>query len=159
MGHYSASDFPFKGSIGQLIGISAATKDRILEKHLAALDITAAQFKVLFFIGHDRANTPAELCRELSIDSGSMTRMLDRLARKDLLVRQPCQHDRRSVRLHLSEAGHAVNDLAPQIVVAAMNELVGHLTREELHTLTSLLDKILHAHGAAATAPSQESRT
>ncbi|MBE0964334.1 MarR family transcriptional regulator, partial [Escherichia coli] len=47
MGHYSASDFPFKGSIGQLIGVSAATKDRILEKHLAALDITAAQFKVL----------------------------------------------------------------------------------------------------------------
>ncbi|HEJ4413335.1 TPA: MarR family transcriptional regulator, partial [Pseudomonas aeruginosa] len=38
MGHYSASDFPFKGSIGQLIGVSAATKDRILEKHLAALD-------------------------------------------------------------------------------------------------------------------------
>ena len=44
MGHYSASDFPFKGSIGQLIGVSAATKDCILEKHLAALDITAAQW-------------------------------------------------------------------------------------------------------------------
>lgn len=55
MGHYSASDFPFKGSIGQLIGVSAATKDRILEKHLAALDITAAQFKVLIFVGLNRA--------------------------------------------------------------------------------------------------------
>lgn len=66
MGHYSASDFPFKGSIGQLIGVSAATKDRILEKHLAALDITAAQFKVLIFVGLNRANSPVELCRELS---------------------------------------------------------------------------------------------
>lgn len=82
MGHYSASDFPFKGSIGQLIGVSAATKDRILEKHLAALDITAAQFKVLIFVGLNRANSPVELCRELSVDSGSMTRMLARLEKK-----------------------------------------------------------------------------
>lgn len=90
MGHYSASDFPFKGSIGQLIGVSAATKDRILEKHLAALDITAAQFKVLIFVGLNRANSPVELCRELSVDSGSMTRMLARLEKKGLLLRGRC---------------------------------------------------------------------
>ncbi len=78
MNHYDVADFPFKGSIGQLLGASAAIlKDRLLDKHLAALDITAAQFKVLFFVGLDRANTPVELCRELSMDSGSMTRMLD----------------------------------------------------------------------------------
>ncbi|MEE9103083.1 MarR family transcriptional regulator [Pseudomonas nitroreducens] len=158
MNHYDVADFPFKGSIGHLLGASALLKDRLLDKHLAHLDITAAQFKVLFFIGHDRANTPAELCRELSIDSGSMTRMLDRLARKDLLVRQPCQNDRRSVRLHLSEAGQAVHAQSPQIAAAAMNELVGSLSREELHTLTSLLDKILHAHGVLPIDRAQENR-
>lgn len=99
MGHYSASDFPFKGSIGQLIGVSAATKDRILEKHLAALDITAAQFKVLIFVGLNRANSPVELCRELSVDSGSMTRMLARLEKKGLLLRGRCPEDRRCLRL------------------------------------------------------------
>ncbi|WP_152226979.1 MarR family winged helix-turn-helix transcriptional regulator [Pseudomonas sp. SCB32] len=158
MNHYDVADFPFKGSIGHLLGAGALLKDRLLDKHLAHLDITAAQFKVLFFIGHDRANTPAELCRELSIDSGSMTRMLDRLARKDLLVREPCQHDRRSVRLHLSAAGQAVNDQAPQIAVAAMNELVGSLSREELRTLTGLLDKILCAHGVETSGPAQENK-
>lgn len=156
MNHYTVADFPFKGSIGQLLGATAILKDRLLDKHLAHLDITAAQFKVLFFVGHDRANTPAELCRELSIDSGSMTRMLDRLARKELLVRQPCQNDRRSVRLHLSPAGQAVNDQAPQIAAAAMNELVGGLSREELSTLTGLLDKILRSHGAATSCAEQE---
>lgn len=156
MNHYDVADFPFKGSIGQLLGATAILKDRLLDKHLAYLDITAAQFKVLFFIGSERANTPAELCRELSIDSGSMTRMLDRLARKDLLVREPCQNDRRSVRLSLSTAGQAVNDEAPRIAAAAMNELVGGLSRDELQTLTGLLDKILRAHGAAAHCAAQE---
>lgn len=110
MGHYSASDFPFKGSIGQLIGVSAATKDRILEKHLAALDITAAQFKVLIFVGLNRANSPVELCRELSVDSGSMTRMLARLEKKGLLLRGRCPEDRRCLRLDLSEAGRKVQE-------------------------------------------------
>ncbi|MDN6856440.1 MarR family transcriptional regulator [Pseudomonas sp. CAN2814] len=156
MNHYNAADFPFKGSIGQLLGATAILKDRLMDKHLAHLDITAAQFKVLFFVGQGRANTPAELCRELSIDSGSMTRMLDRLARKDLLVREPCQNDRRSVRLSLSSAGEAVNAEAPSIASAAMNELVGGLSADELQTLTGLLDKILRAHGAAASCAAQE---
>ncbi|MDF3932567.1 MarR family winged helix-turn-helix transcriptional regulator [Pseudomonas citronellolis] len=156
MDHYRVSDFPFKGSIGQLLGTAAALKDRLLEKYLTDLDITAAQFKVLFFIGHDRANTPAELCRELSIDSGSMTRMLDRLEKKELLLRQPCPNDRRSVRLQLSHAGEAVNAQAPRIATQAMNELVGSLDSEELQTLTRLLDKILRSHGAAPCATQEK---
>ena len=138
--------------------VAKAIATDLLDKHLIHLDITAAQFKVLFFIGQNRANTPGELCRELSIDSGSMTRMLDRLARKDLLLRAPCQNDRRSVRLSLSRAGQAVNDEAPRIAAAAMNELVGGLSRDELQTLTGLLDKILRAHGAGAHCAVQEQR-
>ncbi len=37
-----------------------------------------------------------------------------------------------------------------------MNELVGGLSSDELQTLTGLLDKILRAHGAAASCPAQE---
>ena len=150
MGHYSASDFPFKGSIGQLIGVSAATKDRILEKHLAALDITAAQFKVLIFVGLNRANSPVELCRELSVDSGSMTRMLARLEKKGLLLRGRC------LRLDLSEAGRKVQEQLPLIASAAMNELVACLSTEELQTLTHLLTKVL-LHAGCPRASLQES--
>ncbi|MNZ61824.1 Multiple antibiotic resistance protein MarR [compost metagenome] len=147
MNHYNVADFPFRNSIAHMLAASNALKDRMLDKYLAHLDITAAQFKVLFFIGRNRANTPAELCRELSLDSGSMTRMLDRLEKKELLLRQPCPNDRRSVRLQLSKAGEAVNAQAPEIASAAMNDLVDCLSAEELQTLTGLLDKVLRAHG------------
>ena len=156
MGHYSASDFPFKGSMGQLIGVSAATKDRILEKHLAALDITAAQFKVLIFVGLNRANSPVELCRELSVDSGSMTRMLARLEKRGLLLRGRCPEDRRCLRLDLSEAGRKVQEQLPLIASAAMNELVACLSTEELQTLTHLLTKVL-LHAGCPRASLQES--
>ncbi|MBO2929915.1 MarR family winged helix-turn-helix transcriptional regulator [Metapseudomonas otitidis] len=143
MKHYSPSDYPFNGSIGQYLGRSALLKDRLLDLHLAQLDITAAQFKVLVFIFMGRASTPADLCRQLAVDSGSMTRMLDRLEKKGLLLRQRCEEDRRSVRLHLSEQGLALSRETPRIVADAMNELTSPLTAEELGTLLGLLGKIL----------------
>ena len=154
MGHYSASDFPFKGSIGQLIGVSAATKDRILEKHLAALDITAAQFKVLIFVGLNRANSPVELCRELSVDSGSMTRMLARLEKKLLRGRcpEPPLPAPGSQRSGTEGPGAASADRP-----AAMNELVACLSTEELQTLTHLRPRFCCYTPAAPRASLQES--
>lgn len=155
MGHYSASDFPFKGSIGQLIGVSAATKDRILEKHLAALDITAAQFKVLIFVGLNRANSPVELCRELSVDSGSMTRMLARLEKKGLLLRGRCPEPPLPAP-GSQRSGTEGQEQLPLIASAAMNELVACLSTEELQTLTHLLTKVL-LHAGCPRASLQES--
>ncbi|BCD87455.1 transcriptional regulator [Pseudomonas solani] len=150
MKHYSPADYPFTGSVGQYIGRSAMLKDRLLDRYLAPLDITSAQFKVLMFIYMDRANTPADLCRELSVDSGSMTRMLDRLEKKGLLLRKPCPEDRRSVRLALSEDGLRISQQMPEIVADAMNELTSPLTTEELRTLVGLLGKILQGRDPCA---------
>ncbi|MCY1264060.1 Transcriptional regulator SlyA [compost metagenome] len=155
MKHYTTADFPFRKSIAHHLAAANQLKDRMLDKYLGHLDITAAQFKVLFFIGHNRANTPAELCRELSLDSGSMTRMLDRLEKKELLLRHPCPNDRRSIRLKLSPAGEAINAQAPEIATSAMNDLVECLSAEELQTLVGLLDKVLSAHGASVQ-PAEE---
>ncbi|MCY1293588.1 Multiple antibiotic resistance protein MarR [compost metagenome] len=146
MSHYSPDDYPRAATIGQLLGRAAVIKDRLLDSHLASLDITAAQFKVLIFIGRERANTPADLCRELSLDSGSMTRMLDRLAKKNLLQRLPCAEDRRVVRLALSEAGQEIFQQTPVLVTEAMNELTSGLDGEELQTLIGLLEKLLRPH-------------
>jgi DNA-binding MarR family transcriptional regulator len=100
---------------------------------------------VLVIIELYGADTPAELCRSLSLDSGSMTRMLDRLEQKGLLMRTRSDADRRQVRLVLTEAGQALSDLLPTIGAQAMNEMVGVLEDEELATLEKILTKILVA--------------
>ncbi|MNN90380.1 Transcriptional regulator SlyA [compost metagenome] len=84
-----------------------------------------------------------------------MTRMLDRLEKKELLLRHPCPNDRRSIRLKLSPAGEAINAQAPEIATSAMNDLVECLSAEELQTLVGLLDKVLSAHGASVQ-PAEE---
>ncbi|MBK4987287.1 MarR family winged helix-turn-helix transcriptional regulator [Pseudomonas sp. S36] len=142
MAHFSPENFQ-TCAIGMLLGRSAILKDRILDWHLESEGVTAAQFKVLIIVTQYQVDTPAELCRYLGLDSGSMTRMLDRLEQKELLMRARCPDDRRQVRIALTEDGQRLADRLPEIGAAAMNELCGVLAPNELKTLESLLAKIL----------------
>lgn len=126
-------------------------KDRIIDRHMEPYGITAAQFKVLIIMAQFDVDTPAELCRHLSLDSGAMTRMLDRLEQKNLLVRQRSEADRRQVRLVLTDDGQALADLLPQVGADAMNQLAGAISPQELQSLEQILKKILLAAGDPIT--------
>ncbi|WP_297843910.1 MarR family transcriptional regulator [Pseudomonas sp.] len=143
MANFSAAIFKSL-HLGILLGQTAALKDRLLDRHLMPLGITAAQLKVLKTVcrGDD---TAVALCRQLSIHSASMTRMLDRLERKGLIVRIRDAQDRRQVRLALTNEGRALGSVLPTTEVAAMNEFAAGLTSEDLLRLESILEKILSA--------------
>ena len=150
MAHFTPESFN-DSLLGMLVGRTEQLKNRILDKHLEPQGVTAQQFKVLIMIARFCAETPADLCRMLSLDSGSMTRMLDRLEQKDLLVRTRSESDRRQVRLVLTDSGQALSDLLPQIGAMAMNEMVGMLEDSELATLEKILTKILVASADSIT--------
>ncbi len=87
----------------------------------------------------------------MSLDSGSMTRMLDRLEQKDLLARKRSEQDRRQVQLVLTPEGQRVADMLPEIGAQALNQLAGALEPGELQTLEKILKKILIAAGDPIT--------
>ena len=148
MPHFTPDSFR-NCHLGLLLGRAALLKDRIIDTHMEPHGVTAAQFKVLIIIAQFDVDTPAELCRNLSLDSGSMTRMLDRLEQKGLLARQRSEQDRRQVRLVLTEDGQHLADMLPHIGAQSMNELAGALEPGELQTLERILKKILVAAGDA----------
>ncbi|MDR2308293.1 MAG: MarR family transcriptional regulator [Paucimonas sp.] len=150
MSHFTPENFQ-TCTIGMLLGRAALLKDRILDWHLEADGVTAAQFKVLIIASQYQVDSPAELCRYLGLDSGSMTRMLDRLEQKGLILRNRCPEDRRQVRMALTAEGQRLTERLPQVGAAAMNELVGVLQPEELKTLEGLLAKVLLSAGDPLT--------
>jgi len=150
MKHFTPDDFR-NCHLGLLLGRAALLKDRIIDTHMVPYGITAAQFKVLIIMAQYGVDTPAELCRHLSLDSGSMTRMLDRLEQKDLLARRRSEGDRRQVQLVLTAQGQVLADRLPEIGADAMNELAGAVTQQELRTLEEILKKILLAAGDSIT--------
>ncbi len=146
MNHYTPETF-HTCNLGLLLGRASALKDRLLDAHLVPYGVTAAQFKVLIINARFGIDTPAEMSRYLSLDSGSMTRMLDRLEHKQLIRRQRSAADRRQVQLVLTEEGQALAARLPVIGANAMNELVGMLEREEIVELERILTKLLQASG------------
>lgn len=74
-----------------------------------------------------------------------MTRMLDRLEQKALIVRSRSATDRRQVHVALTPQGQTLSDLLPQIGADAMNDTFAALDREEVDTLRRILTKVLVA--------------
>lgn len=144
MMHFTPDNYD-SGLMGLLIGRTNGLKDRLLDKYLVPYGVTSSQFKVLIIVAQFGTDTPAELCRHLSLDSGSMTRMLDRLEQKSLIVRCRSDVDRRQVQIMLTEEGKALSNRLPKIGADAMNELFTALEPQELVELERILTKILVA--------------
>ena len=71
--------------LAKLIGLAHLQKERLLNQYLAPLGMSSAQFKVLAAIHYYDMNSPVEICNYLSINAGSMTRMVERLVKKMLI--------------------------------------------------------------------------
>ena len=89
------------------------------------------------------ATTVAELARECQLDTGAMTRLLDRLEAKGLCRRVRSQSDRRVVNIELTDEGRAAAQEVPHFLARVQNEYLAGFTREEWEELKSYLRRIL----------------
>lgn len=113
------------------------------DTELEPFGVTGAQFEVLKNLFRSRKETAASLCRALHHDTGSMTRMLDRLQEKGLVTRERGTSDRRLVLLRLTDAGER---LIPKIRPALRRALRRHLagfTPEEVESLKRYLSRLI----------------
>ena len=135
-------------NVSFLLGNTNLLKDRLLDQHLAEEDITAAQAKALFKMHFFNINRPSDICKSLGVDGGAITRMLDRLEKKELITRSPDPSDRRSLLIAVTDKGREVIDRAMPLAVNAQKELVSALTDDEIQQLKQTLRKILVAAGS-----------
>ena len=140
-------------NVSFLLGTTNLLKDRLLDQHLAEEDITAAQIKALFKMHFFNINRPSDICKSLGVDGGAVTRMLDRLEKKELITRSPDPNDRRSLLIAVTDKGREVIDRAMPLAVNAQKELVSALTDDEIQQLKVTLRKILVAAGSTCGLP------
>jgi|SRR5471030_2698686 len=143
MDHFPGDDIENVFRWGRQIHRLNCCKDRILERHLEPYDITAAQFKVLLLMKREGLTTSAELCRFIVLDSGAMSRMLDRLENKKMIKRVRCTTDRRQFYLELTAQGQEFCRQIPLIAVKAFNDLLQPFTPAEFNEFDRMLTKLL----------------
>jgi DNA-binding MarR family transcriptional regulator len=114
-----------------------------VEVELEPTGLTNAQWVPLIKLYMGSASTVAELARECSMDTGGMTRLLDRLEAKGLVRRVRSSEDRRVVNLELTDEGRVAAKEIPAILCGVQNAHLRGFSVDEWETLRSLLRRIL----------------
>lgn len=140
---YTEQSYCIDESVGYLIAQLRARLVSALDAESAPHDITAAQWSTLMSIGSGHGRTAAELCRRTSCDTGSMTRMLDRLEEKGLIQRIRSTEDRRAVNIAFTAAGAELFPKLPAIAIRVLNRHLRGFRRDELDQLKNLLRRML----------------
>jgi DNA-binding MarR family transcriptional regulator len=96
------------------------------EGHLQST-YSLAEVRVLYELAHRESSTAAELCRDLGLDAGYVSRILRRFTREGLLNRRRAADDKRQTRLSLTTKGRRtfapLNDGARKQVGALLEPL------------------------------------
>ncbi|MBS1205603.1 MAG: MarR family transcriptional regulator [Proteobacteria bacterium] len=126
-----------------LIHLANQFKDQLISQYFSSTDITAAQFKVLISI-YKGFNSPLEVSKNLLMDAGAMSRMLERMVKRDLIVRNTNPQDKRQVILALTEKGQQICErFQNEALASILSSLTCRLTPEESRLLVDLLIKML----------------
>jgi DNA-binding MarR family transcriptional regulator len=136
-----------RDSLGVLVGLVRTEMVRALERDMAAqgTDLRFTQYLVLKRLATMGTMSASELARAVDLDGGAMTRLLDQLATKGYLRRCPNAHDRRALRIELTEAGEALWKHLNEGNRAALDRAQGDLNEEERARLLDYLQRVLNA--------------
>ncbi|SAK44373.1 MarR family transcriptional regulator [Caballeronia temeraria] len=140
---YDPATIQLETSLGYYLAKARNVLVMRTDQALKPLDLTSPQIGAILLLASGRARTPLELSRELSYDSGSMTRMLDRLEKKGFVSRARSEVDRRIVELSLTERGRDAAARLPVIGAAVLNEQLTGFSRAELNLLIAMLARII----------------
>ena len=143
MKHYTSESFSLTQSVGFLLTKARNLITAEMDTALKDLDITGPQMGILLAMQRGLAATPFELSKMLSVDTGLMTRMLDKLETKGLLERSRSVDDRRVVNLVLTKKGEEIAGEIPKIAPEVLNARLKKFTKAEFEELCRLLNKFI----------------
>jgi DNA-binding MarR family transcriptional regulator len=138
------SNYQLDESVGYLIArAKSSLSNLVTQKTLDELGITSTQASMLFMIASGRCSLAAELARDYGIDASAVTRLIDRLEKRNLLSRVRSSEDRRAVHLAVTEEGRALAARMPAIFGGVVEKALAGFTPEEVGFLKSMLRRIL----------------
>jgi DNA-binding MarR family transcriptional regulator len=140
---YDPDEIQLESSLGYHLSKARNVLMERMDRALEPIGLTSQQIGVILLLAKGRARTPQELSRALAYDSGSMTRMLDRLEKKHLIARTRSAADRRVVCLSLTPQGLAAAAHLPRLGAAVLNAQLRGFSADELATLSSLLARFI----------------
>ena len=122
-------------TIGRLTYMTTMALKNCLENRLKLHDLTAEQFQVLKSLGEETGITQSRLCEMVLKSPANITRILDRLEKKNCIKRRPNPEDRRSLLVYLTPAGETLLALVRSKLTGFEAEITAGLSRQQVQDI------------------------
>ncbi|MFJ9345311.1 MarR family winged helix-turn-helix transcriptional regulator [Streptomyces sp. NPDC101237] len=135
------ADLGIVDSLAQLSFLVQAALGRVAAEH----GLSIVQLRLLGVL-RDRTPGMQELARHLGLDKSSMTGLVDRAERRDLVRRSPSPHDRRSTLVAVTPEGRRLMRSCETEVEQQIRDLTAHLTEDQRDRLSLLATALVSPH-------------
>jgi DNA-binding MarR family transcriptional regulator/GNAT superfamily N-acetyltransferase len=113
----------------------------VLHEHLLESDYSLTEVRILWELAHRDDLTMTDLCRELGLNAGYLSRVLTGFEKKGLVLKQRAAEDARVSRLELTALGRATFE---PLSDASQREVVGMLERMPESAQHQLVEAMSH---------------
>lgn len=115
---------------------------QFLNLKLQAYDVTPSQYGVLSCLWGKSHTTPKQIAETLSLETSTISGVLDRMQKKDLIDRIVNKEDRREVQVMITEKGKALQEPITKIIDEVNEIVLKDYSEEEVAKIKGVLRSI-----------------
>ncbi|MFT6437883.1 MAG: DNA-binding MarR family transcriptional regulator [Candidatus Azotimanducaceae bacterium] len=116
--------------------------DLYSKKLLKDTGLTTSQLLVMQSIGELENPTPSAIAKEVVLSQATVTNLIDRLERHQLVKRERSLKDKRTVKVSLTDRGAEIIDSKPELLQTGFLRHYRKLQEWERHGLVSALQRV-----------------
>lgn len=109
----------------------------------AGLEVAPGQLVVLYSLFKKDNISISELSKNVALDNSTLTGLIDRLGRAELVLRVDAPHDRRSYQIVLTEKAKLLKPAILSTMSAIETKMLAGYSEAEIALLRSMLHRIL----------------
>jgi DNA-binding MarR family transcriptional regulator len=106
------------------------------------VDITVDQWVILLELHLHGMQNQVELCERCAKDAPTITRIIELLLKKELIIRESCKEDRRKFNISLSKKGKALIQKLLPTVIEFRKQGWHNLTEKDIAHIVRITQKI-----------------
>lgn len=130
-------------SVGYLLNTSARLIKRNLDLLLNEYNITTSQWAVLKLLANQQVMTQAQIAEALNSDRATCGSVIERLHKKNMIVKTENKNDRRAYDISLSNQGEEIIQTLTHLADESNNQVLSGLSDKDIETLCKLLNCII----------------
>ena len=118
---------------------------RVFQAMIARLepyDVTPVQYGVLYYLWETDIHTPREIADRLQLENSTISGVLERMEKKNLIERQVSKKDRRYIEVVLTDKGASLKDDVLRTVEQFNDDVMTAFSPEEQDILKKSLEKL-----------------